>query len=222
MIHAKIKFHWFISLAFPLFLYSQPSNTGNWLIYMGDCKINKKWNIHNEFQLRNYNKLGDVEQLLLRTGLGYNLTENNNNALIGYAYIYSEPYMANTDNKTSIKEHRLYQQFITRQSFGRAGLQHRYRLEERFFSDDIRIRFRYFLATTVALNREQMKEKTLYLTAYGEIFTNTKKKYFDRFRLYGGIGYRFNKHIRTELGFMNQTTNSLSRNQFNLFAFVNF
>lgn len=175
MIHAKIKFHWFISLAFPLFLYSQPSNTGNWLIYMGDYKINKKWNIHNEFQFRNYNMLGDVEQLLLRTGLGYNLTENNNNALIGYAYIYSEPYITNTDNKTSINEHRLYQQFITRQSFGRVGLQHRYRLEERFFSDDIRIRFRYFLATNVALNHAQMKEKTLYLTGMVKYLPILKK-----------------------------------------------
>ena len=30
--------------------------------------------------------IGDLEQLVLRTGIGYNLTENNNNVLLGFAY----------------------------------------------------------------------------------------------------------------------------------------
>jgi hypothetical protein len=67
-----------------------------------------------------------------------------------------------------------------------------------------------------------MEDKTLYLSAYNEIFINTEKNFFDRNRLYGGIGYRFSKYIRTEIGVMNQTTNSVSRNQINLISFVNF
>ena len=98
-------------LAMPMMSFSQDSNLGNWLIYIGNKKLNSKWNIHNEVQYRNYNAIGDLEQLLLRTGLGYNLTENNNNILIGYGYILSENYILDTDEKISVNEHRIFQQF---------------------------------------------------------------------------------------------------------------
>lgn len=206
----------------PLSIIAQQSDFGNWLIYFGDKKINNKWNWHHEVQYRNFNFIGDTEQLLLRTGLGYNLSENNNNLHVGYAFIYSEPYIANTENKTSFNEHRIYQQFITRQGFGRFLIQHRYRFEQRFFEDDFRLRLRYFLSFNIALNKKQIADKTLYLSAYNELFVNTKQNFFDRNRLYGGIGYRFSKSIRTEIGVMNQTTQNFSRNQLNVITFVNF
>ena len=120
-------------LLMPLSAFSQKSDFGNWLIYFGNKQINPKFNWHHEVQYRSFNLIDDIEQLLLRTGLGYNLTENNNNILLGYAFIYSEPYLTNSDLKTNFNEHRIYQQFITRQSFGRMSLQHRYRFEQRFF-----------------------------------------------------------------------------------------
>ena len=206
----------------PLLLVSQPSDLGNWLIYFGDVKIKSNWNWHHEVQYRNYNFIGDTEQLLLRTGIGYNLSENNNNVHFGYAYIYNEPYIGDTDSKTSFSEHRIYQQFITRQAFSRFAIQHRYRFEQRFFEDDFRLRLRYFLSINIALNNKQMVDKTVYISAYNEIFMNTEQTYFDRNRLYGGLGYRFSKNIRAEIGLMNQTTNSASRNQLNIITFVNF
>lgn len=207
---------------FPLTLMAQQSDFGNWFIYFGDKKINNRLNWHHEVQYRNFNFIGDTEQLLLRTGIGYNLTENNNNIHLGYGFIYSEPYVNGTDNKTNFNEHRIYQQFITRQSFGRVSLQHRYRFEQRFFEDDFRLRLRYFLSTNIALNHIQMQDKTVYLSIYNEIFVNTEQTIFDRNRFYGGVGYRFSKTVRTEIGVMNQTTNSVSRNQLNLITFVNF
>jgi hypothetical protein len=206
----------------PISLWAQNSNFGNWFIYFGDKKLSKRWNWHHEVQYRNFNFIGDTDQLLLRTGIGYNLTENNNNIHLGYGFIYNEPYIQNTNDKTSSIEHRIYQQFITRQSFGRFALQHRYRFEQRFFTDDFRLRLRYFLALNIALNQKQMMDKTLYLSTYNEIFVNTKQGFFDRNRLYGGLGYRFSKHIRTEVGVMNQTTTKVSRNQLNIITFLNF
>jgi hypothetical protein len=203
-------------------VFAQPGEPGNWLIYFGDKKLNSRWNWHHEAQLRNFNFMGDVDQLLLRTGIGYNLTENNNNIHLGYAFIYNEPYTGDGDEKTSFNEHRIYQQFITRQSAGRFSWLHRYRFEQRFFEDDFRMRLRYFLSFNVALNNKTMQDKTFYLSAYNEIFLNTEQTIFDRNRLYGGLGYRFSIKVRTELGFMNQTTNTVSRNQLNLITFANF
>jgi hypothetical protein len=58
-------------------------------------------NIHNELQYRNYNAKGDLGELLFRTRIGYNLSDNNNNILLGYGYILSENYVGETDKKNS-------------------------------------------------------------------------------------------------------------------------
>src|SRR5690606_799563 len=99
-------------------LFAQQSKVGNWFNYFGNQSINEKWNWHNEIQYRNYNFAGDLEQLLLRTGIGYNLTENNN-LLLGYGFIHSQPYLSNTDQKSSFDEHRIFQQYINRHQWGR-------------------------------------------------------------------------------------------------------
>ena len=201
-------------------LIAQDSNLGNWMIYIGNKKLNSKWNIHNEVQYRNYNVAGDLEQLLLRTGVGYNLTENNNNLLLGYGYILSENYIG--DDKISINEHRIFQQFITKQSLWKVNLSHRYRFEQRFVEDDFRMRFRYFLGINVPLQYKEEAKNPLYLSLYNEIFLNTESSVFDRNRVYGGLGYKFSNNLKFELGYMNQFFDSSSRDQINLIAFVNF
>jgi hypothetical protein len=209
-------------LMLPLFVQSQDSNFGNWLIYIGSKQLNSKWNLHNEVQYRNYNAVGDLEQLLLRTGLGYTFNKSKNNLLLGYGYILSENYIGNTDDKVSVNEHRIFQQFITKQSFKGVSVQHRYRFEQRFIEDDFKMRFRYFLALNISLCAKEGKPNKFYLSAYNEIFLNTKTSIFDRNRLYGGIGYNLNKNVRVEAGYMNQFFETSSRDQFNIITFVNF
>jgi hypothetical protein len=198
---------------------AQKTDTGNWFLYFGNQKINNRWNWHNEVQYRNFNFAGDLEQLLLRTGIGYNLTENNNNILLGYAYVHSEPYIAGTDDKLETDEHRIFQQFITKQQFGRVYIQHRYRVEERFLNDDFKLRFRYFLSLNVPINKKTLDKNAIYASAYNEIFLNTEQNQFDRNRLYGGIGYCFSKNIKIEAGIMSQMLANNSRAQFQIMIF---
>ena len=200
---------------------SQSSDLGNWLIYFGDKKLSKKFNWHHEAQYRSYNAIDDIEQLLLRTGIGYNLTENNNNILLGYGFISSDNYIGATEKKETINEHRIYQQFITKQNFGRLSFQHRYRFEQRFIEENFRMRFRYFLSTNMALNNKKMVNNTLYFSAYNEIFINSETNLFDRNRLYGGLGYKLNNNLRFEVGYMNQFLNNRNRDQLNLIIFLN-
>lgn len=217
----RFVFVFFILLSFDFSIKAQPAETGNWWIYFGNQAINNKWNFHNEIQHRNYNFVGDLEQLLIRTGLGYNLTENNNNLLAGYAYIRSERYLPKLDEKVGTEEHRLFQQFITRHRAGRVYMQHRYRLEERFFSEDFKMRFRYFLAFNIPLNKSEMSRGAVYLSLYNEIFINEAAPAFDRDRLYGAFGLVFNKNIRAEIGYMAQIYENSNRNQFQLVVFNN-
>jgi hypothetical protein len=199
---------------------AQPAANGNWFIYFGNAPINKKWNIHHEVQYRNWNFAGDMEQLLLRTGLGYNLSENNNNLLLGYAFIQSKNYIGETDQKRTRDEHRPFQQFITRQSFGRFTVMHRYRLEQQIWSNDFNLRFRYFVFVNMALTNKTMSTpNTLYLSAYNEVFLNWDSPVFNRNRLYGAVGWVFNKNLRMEFGFMSQMQEVKSREQFQVVIF---
>ena len=206
-------------LMLPIFTIAQDSNFGNWMIYFGNKQLNSKWNLHHEVQYRNYNAIGDLEQLLLRTGLGYNLTDNTN-ILMGYGYILSENYIANTDEKFQVNEHRIYQQLITKQKFKNITIQHRYRFEQRFVEDDFKLRFRYFLGVNAPLSKTETNK--WYLSAYNELFINTESSVFDRNRLYGGLGYKISNSVRMELGYMNQFFETSSRDQFNIITFVNF
>ncbi|NRB50041.1 MAG: DUF2490 domain-containing protein [Saprospiraceae bacterium] len=211
------------SLSFCFSLQAQDSETGNWIIYIGSKKINDKWNWHHEVQYRNYNFIGDLEQLLLRTGFGVNLTPGNNNLLLGYGYILSENYIAGTDDKLSIGEHRIFQQFITKQNFGRVSIQHRYRIEERWVENsDFKWRFRYFLALNIALNNKELVADTWYLSLYDEVFLNGQNAVFDRNRMYAALGYRVSPQLKVELGFMSQVFEKRSRGQLQIASFANF
>jgi hypothetical protein len=217
----KIKVAIFIlGLILPISAQSQDSDFGNWLIYIGNKKLSQKWNLHNEVQYRNYNAIGDLEQLLLRVGLGYTFNESKNNVLLGYGYILSENYLDNNTDKVSINENRIFQQFTSKQKIGIVSLNHRYRFEQRFVQSDFKMRLRYFLGLNIPLTKKENNK--LYFSAYNEVFLNTEPAVFDRNRLYGGIGYRINKNIRLEAGYMNQFFEKYSLDQLNIITFVNF
>ncbi|MGL4596512.1 MAG: DUF2490 domain-containing protein [Bacteroidia bacterium] len=198
-------------LAFSFSSAAQDSRVGNWLMYFGNQKINNKFNWHNEIQYRNFNAIGDLEQLLIRTGIGYNLTEKNNNVLLGYGFILSQPYIGGT--KVETQEHRIFQQYIYKANYGRFFTQHRLRFEERFIGDLFSTRFRYFLLFNIPLNQPEMKKNAIYLSVYNEIFINTSKWKYDRDRVYAAVGYCFTDFLRLELGAMTQILTSSSRTQ---------
>lgn len=198
--------------------YGQSSSTGNWLCYFGNYQFPSRWNWNIESQYRAFNFLPDAQQFIFRTGIGYNLSPGNNNLSAGYAYIESYPYISATE-KSRTTEHRLYQQFLTRQQFGRWYLQHRYRIEERFFPGRFALRFRYFLSVNLPLNRTTLSPGAVYLSAFDEIFLNNRSPVFDRNRLYGGIGYVPHRQFRFELGYMNQQLEQSGRKQWMLMVF---
>ena len=198
---------------------SQENNIGNWLIYLGNKELNSSLNWHHEIQHRNYNILGELEQLLVRTGLGYNVNENNN-ILLGYGFIDSRNIAIESNEILKVNEHRIYQQFISKQAIGKIKIQHRYRFEQRFIEDNFKLRYRYFLSLNIPLLKTNKK---YYISAYNEIFINaSQENTFDRNRIYGGLGYQLNSNIKLELGYMNQIFNTSSRDQVNVICFFNF
>ena len=156
----------------------------------------------------------------MRTGLGYTFNEGKNNVLLGYGYILSKNYVDNSTEKVTVNEHRIFQQFTSKQKVGIVGLSHRYRFEQRFVESTYKMRFRYFLALKIPLKNDDSNK--FYFSIYNEIFLNAESAVFDRNRLYGGLGYQISKGVRLEAGYMNQFFENSSRDQFNIITFVNF
>lgn len=203
---------------------NKPGPFGAWPIYFGSAAINDRWGLWGEAQYRSYDFAGDLDQLLLRTAVTYNLDSAKNVQVAqGYAYVRSEPYIAGTGDKRVTEEHRLYQQLILRQRWGRLYLQHRYRLEERFLADNnFRVRFRYFLSANFCLNKKSLGQGTVYLSAYNELFIHSDQPFFDRDRIFGGLGYGISKTLRLEVGPMWQQVATSGRPQLVVQAFHNF
>jgi Protein of unknown function (DUF2490) len=201
--------------------FAQNTPNGGWYAFIGTESLNQKITLLNELQYRNYNLVGDLHQLLLRGGIGYNLTKLNNNILLGYAHVYSQKYNV-SERKIGQNEKRIFLQFITRQRFNRAFLQHRYRAERRFLSDDVvQMRFRYLFGINLPINKKSMDKGAFYLSLSDEIFVHIKSPKFDRNRLYGALGYVITPKLRAEIGFMSQETEATQRGQYQLLIFCN-
>lgn len=210
-------------LIFSLNACSQQEKLGGWLSYFGNQSFKTKWNIHNEFQYRKPNLSETNNMFFIRTGVGLNLSENNNNLLLGYGYFQTTTKI-NESESNVIREHRIFQQYILKNDFDKFHLQHRIRLEERFFSNDFKLRFRYFLGATIPLNKTELSQNTIYISLYDEFFLNTQNNLFDQNRAYGGLGYFISKNLKTELGLLNLHTTNQNQYiiQFSLFNNIPF
>jgi hypothetical protein len=190
---------------------SANDDVGNWLMYYGSNKINDKYSIHTEFQFRNHTLVpNNTEQMLFRTGLNYHFAKDKF-VTAGYAYIPSYKFGSEQDAPET-EEHRIWQQFIANEKYGKVKLEHRFRLEQRWVDGDYKNRVRYRLMMFSPINNKTvMTEGSVFLGLYNEIFLNTKNTIFDRNRLYGAIGYQYKKNIGFQMGVMNQRVNGFDK-----------
>jgi Protein of unknown function (DUF2490) len=83
------------------------------------------------------------------------------------------------------------------------------------------MRFRYFLSLNIPVTDKIMSPKTLYVSAYNEIFLNGENPVFNQDRVYGAMGWVINKNLRTELGVMTQIFENRNKSQLQIVFFNN-
>lgn len=197
---------------------------GAWYMYFWNTSLKESpWGFQGDVQYRNWNTIGDLEQLLLRGGVTYQPKNSATKFTMGYGYVQTGAF--GDDNSTS-NESRIYQEaLIPQELVGRFYLKHRFRYEQRFVENqDFRTRYRYNLFLTVPINNKTVEQKTVYLSLYNELFINGERgigngstvQVFDRNRSYAAIGYAIKKQMKLQFGFMRQITNSWRKNQLQL------
>ena len=213
-------------------LQSQSSlnQTGAWYMYFYNTDFKEsQWGIQGDLQYRNWNIVGDLEQLLIRSGLTYKLKDSNHKFTLGAAHITSGT-PGDSDQTTS--EFRIYQEALVPQTIGsRFYLTHRFRYEQRFVDEqDFRTRYRYNLFLNIPLNKTTFEKNTYYLALYNEIFINGQQdigngrsvSIFDRNRTYLGLGFTIKTSLKIQAGWMNQKTDVLGKGQWQLSCHHNF
>ncbi len=198
-------------------------NAHAWYMYFGDHRFTDKspWGLHFDGQVRRQGIGQKWQQLLIRPGINYDLSENLQ-VSSGYAFIKSHPY-GDVPAPLTTPEHRLWQQLIVKHKAGRVGLTHRYRLEQRFVGIkvpndngqgrldryDYRNRFRYFLKGVVPVARDTQGRTKYYIGMYNEFMLNfgagLRNNIFDQNRAYAAFGFRVPKLGNVEVGYLQQT-----------------
>jgi len=190
------------------------SNAHAWYSYFGDHPVSKRWELHLEGQWRRHDLGLKWQQLLIRPGVNFEL---NPNVILtaGYGFVdtfqygeYPVPYR--------FPEHRLFEQVLLKHKVGKLDLQHRHRLEQRFFGvrsdpainriDSSRYENRFRLLTRV--NIPLTADKKYYIGTFDEFFINFGKNVaanvFDQNRAYVALGLPVARATKIEIGYMLQ------------------
>lgn len=220
----------FILFFFSLNAQVDESQTGAWYMYFYNHQFKEsQWGIQGDFQYRDWQGLGDLEQLMLRSGLSYTPKNSGVMFTLGYANIITGQF---GDSDDTFAENRIYQEALFSQKLAnRFYITHRFRYEQRFVEDqDFRTRYRYNLFLNVPLNKKELSPNAIYAALYNELFINGETdigdnrsvELFDRNRTYLGLGYVLNPTIRFQLGWMNQKTVNWGKGQLQLSMHHNF
>ncbi|CAN5320326.1 DUF2490 domain-containing protein [soil metagenome] len=202
------------------------TNTNLWLMYFGNHKFSNNLGLHAEAQVRRHDVVSEWQQLLLRVGL--DIYTSQARFTIGYGFIETYPY-GEFPVANAFPEHRIWQQLLLPQTWGRARISHRYRLEQRLLGNAATGEFRdgryenrarYMFRSNIALQGNTIDPGEIYVAFYDEIMINFGKEVryniFDQNRLYGALGYHLGRLGTLELGYLLHTVK-----QRNLFTAAN-
>jgi len=184
--------------------YCQISDVGAWNVINTKLNITEHWSVFNELQLRSQSFYDNFYYYEVKGGIAYAVNKNFAFLLGTGKYVtYSDP--GDFTKPVATNETRFWQQLIMNNFLERLKFEHRYRVEQRWFSDGrYRNRYRYRLNVAVPLNHNKITPKTFYLTAFDEIFLTNKESHFERNRVFAGAGYMAAKWVTIQPGYLYQ------------------
>lgn len=197
---------------------------GAWYMYFFNAGFeDSQWGLQGDLQYRNWDLLGDLEQLLLRGGVAWKPKSNDALFTLGVANITTGEFGS---GDSTVNENRIYQEGLLPQRIGeRVYLRHRFRYEQRWIDNqDFRTRFRYALFVDVPFNQADLRKGAWYFAFYNEIFINGQRdiggsrtvEVFDRNPFYVAIGHSLGDRLRSQGGYMHQYSNNLEKGQIQL------
>ena len=183
--------------------FSQKDDFGSWNVLNTKLSLSEKWSLFNELQVRSQSFYANHFYYEIKGGASYSLT-NTFSFLLGLGKYKTFSDGGSFKQPVTASEFRLWQQITMNHFLDRLKFEHRYRIEQRWFTTGYRNRFRYRLNAAVPINRTKVTNKTIYAAAFNEIFLTNTQPYFERNRFFAGIGYQINDHFTVQPGYVYQ------------------
>lgn len=189
--------------------FSQHFDLGSWNIINVKYKINEKWSVFGEAQIRSLKFYKHFHYHEYKGGLSFKPYKNVTITIGAGDYdTYKEG--GNFLNPKNNDEFRLWPQISFIQPVGNFNMEHRYRAEFRFTSNGYKNRFRYRLGATYPFGNNRSGFKPYQINLSNEIFFTDKEPYFERNRVLVSVGYRMTKQTTFQLGYLHQFDNKIN------------
>ncbi|BAV04600.1 Protein of unknown function [Filimonas lacunae] len=193
-------------MAFPLTTASalaQNDKLGSWDITNLSLSLDKKFSLWLEAQTRSQKLTTDFYYHEFKGGIQYKLVDKATIMVgTGDYKTYSTP--GNFKTPMQVKEWRLWEQLVISNNIHRVKLEHRYRIEQRWINGEFFNRFRYRINPIVPINHASIVPKTLYISAFDEVFFTNTAPFFVRNRFFAGAGFQFSKVVAAQAGWIRQ------------------
>lgn len=199
----KTSFSFLIILLSIQSFYTQNTNLGTWNILNLKYKLNEKWSLFGETQLRSLKFYDHFHYYEYKGGFNFLAQKNLTLTLAAGSYqTYKEggDFVLPKNND----EFRIWPQIILTQTIGKIKIEQRYRAEMRFTSNGYRNRFRYRLGLAYPFGKEKNSYKPFQISVNNELFFTDNEPYFERNRLLMAFGYRPSKNLNIQAGYLFQ------------------
>lgn len=179
----------------------------SWGVYIGEHPMSSRWGIHAEIQVRRADLFRTSQQLLLRGGMHYFLSDDIQ-ITAGYCFVNTSPYSPFIQGE-AFDEHRAWQQVLLKQKSKQTGIHHRYRLEQRWIEQAgntkpffiQRVRYLCKVAHPIPKTNWQV-------VASNELFLGITKhirlNILEQNRTFLGLHYFIHPHLKAEVGYLYQ------------------
>jgi uncharacterized protein DUF2490 len=171
-----------------------------------------RFRLHLDIQERNRDGVEEIDQLLVRPGIGYALDQRSS-VWVGYAYIATFPPGGGVLN-----ENRAWQQYLWAGPIGSGTLTARSRLEQRFIegAGNAVWRVRQLLRYQRPFKANGSVAPVVWDEVFVQLNSNTRARSgLDQNRGFVGVGITLSPKARVEMGYMNQFINGVAQDRMN-------
>ncbi|NMH86160.1 DUF2490 domain-containing protein [Flavivirga algicola] len=183
--------------------YSQTSpedKLGAWYTYFGNHRISNKLSIVAGGQIWAFEPATNLNLFLAKVGINYHIN-NKLKVELGYSFLDIDRSIQHVEG-SHVFENRISEQIAFKHKLSNFPIDHRFRVEHRFFNsrarNSIKHRLRYRLGTKVKLN------KTLFIRINNEVLSTIEDDFSSANRFYTALGINLSKSCNLQLGYLNR------------------
>ncbi|EDM44667.1 hypothetical protein SCB49_13885 [unidentified eubacterium SCB49] len=176
---------------------SEFEELGAWYVLSSNSKLSDHWSVQAQTQFRFFELASEIQQFKIRTGAKYKVMDGLSVGL-GYAYFKNDfSYLSETPK--SFTEQRIVEDIYLSQNLGKAKINHRARLENRFITvnnnTDVLHWFRYLVKVSHPVSTD------FTIDLYNEIWLHLQEPIFAQNWLGAGVSYKINELLKARAGY---------------------